>query len=66
MKLNVIGDPKAAKDARVKAEQNEVDQNAMGGTEIMKHALFDKLENNILTTAGVFGLSNCLRVGLFL
>ena len=48
MKLNVIGDPKAARDARVKAEQNEVDQNAMGGTEIMKHALFDKLDDATL------------------
>ena len=42
MKLNIIGEPKDA------VPSNELDRNAMGGTELMKYALFDKLESNLL------------------
>lgn len=37
MKLNVVGDP----DGVVK---NETDKDAMGGTELMKYALYDKVD----------------------
>ena len=33
MKLNILGDPEAT------VPQNELDKNAMGGTELMKHAV---------------------------
>jgi UDP-glucose:(glucosyl)LPS alpha-1,2-glucosyltransferase len=41
MKLNVIGDPDGV-------ETNEVDKNAMGGTELMKYALQKKIDPAIL------------------
>lgn len=41
MKLNVVGDPD-------KVESNEVDKNAMGGTELMKYALAKKIDPAIL------------------
>ena len=41
MKLNIIGDPD-------NIETNEVDQNAMGGTELMKYALAKKLDPALL------------------
>ena len=40
MKLNILGDPQAS--------TNEVDRDAMGGTELMKYALYDKLPNELL------------------
>ena len=42
MKLNIIGDPENT------AAVNELDKNAMGGTELMKYALYDKLPKNLL------------------
>ena len=42
MKLNILGDPEST------VPQNEVDKDAMGGTELMKHALFDKIDKNLL------------------
>ena len=42
MKLNIIGDPESS------VSTNELDKNAMGGTELMKYALYDKLPKNIL------------------
>ena len=42
MKLNIIGDPEET------VSTNEVDRNAMGGTELMKYALYDKLPKNLL------------------
>jgi len=42
MKLNILGDPEAS------VPQNELDKNAMGGTELMKYALFDKLPKDLL------------------
>ena len=42
MKLNIIGNPEDA------VPSNELDRNAMGGTELMKYALFDKLEPKLL------------------
>ena len=42
MKLNILGDPENS------VPQNEVDKDAMGGTELMKHALFDKIDKNLL------------------
>ena len=42
MKLNIIGDPESS------VSTNEVDRNAMGGTELMKYALYDKLPKNLL------------------
>jgi len=44
MKLNVIGDPE---DTSVPVE-NEVDKDAMGGTELMKYALYDKIDKKLL------------------
>ena len=35
VKLNILGDPQAS--------TNEVDRDAMGGTELMKYALYNKL-----------------------
>ena len=40
VKLNILGDPNAP--------TNEVDKDAMGGTELMKYALYDKLPRNLL------------------
>ena len=40
MKLNILGDPTV--------QTNELDENAMGGTELMKYALYDKLPKNLL------------------
>ena len=42
VKLNILGDPEST------AASNEVDKNAMGGTELMKYALYDKLPRNLL------------------
>ncbi len=42
MKLNILGDPEAT------VPQNELDKNAMGGTELMKHALYKKLDSKLL------------------
>ena len=42
MKLNIIGNPEDA------VPSNELDRNAMGGTELMKHALFDKIDSKLL------------------
>ena len=42
MKLNIIGDPESS------VSTNELDKNAMGGTELMKYALYDKLPKNLL------------------
>ena len=43
MKLNIIGEP-----GESNISTNEVDKNAMGGTELMKYALYDKLPKNLL------------------
>ena len=43
MKLNIIGDPENT------AAVNEIDKNAMGGTELMKYALYDKLPEHVLS-----------------
>ena len=40
VKLNILGDPQAP--------SNELDKDAMGGTELMKYALYDKLPKNLL------------------
>ena len=40
VKLNILGDPNAP--------TNEVDKDAMGGTELMKYALYDKLPKEML------------------
>jgi len=45
MKLNVIGDPEAS---NPQVESNELDRNAMGGTELMKYALNKKIDPAIL------------------
>ena len=42
MKLNIIGEPTD------EVPSNELDKNAMGGTELMKHALFDKIDPALL------------------
>ena len=42
MKLNIIGNPEDT------IPENEVDKNAMGGTELMKYALYDKLPKSVL------------------
>ena len=42
MKLNILGDPEAT------VPQNELDKNAMGGTELMKYGLFDRIDKNLL------------------
>ena len=42
VKLNILGDPEST------ASSNEVDKNAMGGTELMKYALYDKMDKNLL------------------
>ena len=42
MKLNILGDPEAS------VPTNELDKNAMGGTELMKHALFKKIDPSLL------------------
>ena len=42
MKLNIIGDPESS------VSTNELDRNSMGGTELMKYALYDKLPKDIL------------------
>lgn len=44
--LNVIGDPEATEEPNV--VKNEVDKNAMGGTELMKYALAKNLDPAIL------------------
>jgi|TARA_B110000908_G_scaffold142137_1_gene170168 glycosyltransferase involved in cell wall biosynthesis len=43
MKLNVVGDPEQAL-----INKNELDEKAMGGTELMKYALHDKLPAKLL------------------
>ena len=45
MKLNVIGDPEAS---TPQVESNELDRNAMGGTELMKYALNKKIDPAVL------------------
>ena len=40
VKLNILGDPQAP--------SNELDKDAMGGTELMKYALYDKLPKKLL------------------
>lgn len=48
MKLTIEGDPKAAR-RKLQAVQNETDKDAMGGTELMKYALYDKLDSKLLS-----------------
>ena len=43
MKLNIIGDPESTT-----PESNELDRNAMGGRELMKYALFRKIDPALL------------------
>lgn len=47
MKLNVLGDPEAT------PVRNEVDKEAMGGTELMKYALYDKLDSTLLSNFNI-------------
>ena len=43
VKLNIIGDPE-----ETTIEQNELDRNSMGGTELMKYGLYDRLPKQLL------------------
>ena len=43
VKLNIIGDPE-----ETTIEQNELDRNSMGGTELMKYGLHDRLPKQLL------------------
>ena len=43
VKLNIIGDPE-----ETVVEQNELDKNSMGGTELMKYGLYDRLPKQLL------------------
>ena len=43
VKLNIIGDPE-----ETTIEQNELDRNSMGGTELMKYGLYDRLPSQLL------------------
>ena len=43
VKLNIIGDPE-----ETLVEQNELDRNSMGGTELMKYGLYDRLPKQLL------------------
>ena len=43
VKLNIIGDPE-----ETVIEQNELDKNSMGGTELMKYGLYDRLPKQLL------------------
>ena len=43
MKLNVVGDPES------RPVKNEVDNEAMGGTELMKYALYDKIDSTLMS-----------------
>lgn len=43
MKLNILGDPEAG------PVTNETDKDAMGGTELMKYALYDKVDKGLLS-----------------
>ena len=43
VKLNIIGDPE-----ETTIEQNELDRNSMGGTELMKYGLHDRLPSKLL------------------
>ena len=43
VKLNIIGDPE-----ETLVEQNELDRDSMGGTELMKYGLYDRLPKQLL------------------
>ena len=43
VKLNIIGDPE-----ETTIEQNELDRDSMGGTELMKYGLYDRLPKQLL------------------
>ena len=48
MKLTIEGDPKAAR-RKLQALKNETDKDSMGGTELMKYALYDKIDPKLLS-----------------
>ncbi|MDA9002757.1 hypothetical protein N9J19_00135, partial [bacterium] len=44
MKLNITGDIENSSPVK-----NEVDKEAMGGTELMKYALYDKIDSKLMS-----------------